>query len=120
MVSPVIPAVIGLGGGAVIGYVVANAMGVGILPQILLSRYQVPVGQTYDLTCINFPANAQLIAPRNLSVPGGDIVNLGTTDGNGTLILRGNVAQGPAGTYYLVAWNATDGKYCAVTTLFVM
>lgn len=116
MVNPVIPVMIGLGGGVAIGYIAASAMGAK-LPQIILSRYQVPVGQTYDLTCINFPPNAQLVAPQSLAPSA--IVNLGTTDSNGTLILRGNVAQGPAGTYYIIGWNATDGKYCAVTTLFV-
>jgi hypothetical protein len=91
--------------------------GLAKLPRIDLSRYQVPVGETYDLICVNFPPNAQLVAPQSLYPPA--IVNLGTTDSNGTLVLRGNVARGPAGTYYIIAWNATDGKYCAVVTLFV-
>jgi hypothetical protein len=118
MVNPVIPAVIGLGGGVAIGYIVATTMGAGAkLPRIILSRYQVPVGQTYDLTCVNFPPNSQLVAPQSLYPP--TIVNLGTTDSNGTLTLRGNVAQGPAGTYYIIAWNATDGKYCSMVTLIV-
>jgi len=118
MVNPVIPAIIGLGGGVAIGYILASTMGAGAkLPRIDLSRYQVPAGQTYDMTLVNFPPNAQLVAPNSLYPP--TIVNLGNTDSNGTLILRGNVAIGPAGIYYLIAWNATDGKYCAVVTLFV-
>jgi len=118
MVNPAIPAIIGLGGGVAIGYIVATTMGAGAkLPSIGLSPYQVPIGQTYDMTLLNFPPNAQIVGAQSIYPPA--IVNLGTTDSNGTLILRGNVAQGPAGTYYLIAWNAIDGKYCAVVTLFV-
>lgn len=116
MVEAVIPAIIGLGGGVVIGYIAASAMGPK-LPRIDLSRYQVPEGETYELVCVNFPPNAQLVAPQSLYPPA--IVNLGTTDNDGKLIIRGNVAYGPAGTYYLMAWNATDGRYCAMVTLFV-
>jgi hypothetical protein len=116
MVNPLIPTAIGLAGGAAIGYVLASAMGAK-LPRIDLSRNTVPAGQTYDITCINFPPNAQLVAPQQLAPQ--VIVNLGWTDGNGTLILRGNVAQGPAGVYAIIAWNATDGRYCGVVTLIV-
>ena len=118
MVNPAVIGVIGLGAGAAIGYVAANAMGAGAkLPQILLSRYSVPIGQTYNITCLNFPPNAQLIAPRSLAPP--DIVNMGTTDSNGTLVLNGAVAQGPAGIFYIIVWNATDGRYAAMVTLTV-
>lgn len=126
MVNPVIPAVIGLGGGAAIGYFVGSTFGAK-LPQIIISvsgqeipGNQIPIGTVYDMKFVNFPPNEQLIAPRDLSVPGGDIVNLGYTDKNGILILTGSVVQGPAGVYYIVAWNATDGKYCAVTTLIAI
>ena len=118
MVNSAIIGVAGLGVGAAIGYVAANAMGVGVkLPQIILSRYSVPAGQTYNITCRNFPPLVQLVAPRSLVPP--DIVNMGTTDSNGTLVLNGAVAQGPAGIFYIIVWNATNGMYAAMTTLTV-
>ena len=120
MVNPVIPALIGLGGGAVIGYIVARAGGYeDIRPIISLSRYSVPIGQTYSMYLQRFPPNTQLVAPRNLAIPGSDMVNLGTTDANGHLQLDGLVAQGPAGTYAMIGWDAPSGKYCAVVTLIV-
>ena len=118
MVNPAIIGLAGLGAGAAIGYVVATTMGNGSsLPRIELSRYQVPIGQTYDLTCLNFPPNSQIVSPISLYPP--NFANLGTTDNQGTLKLTGLTAQGPAADYYLIAWNATDGKYCAVATLKV-
>jgi hypothetical protein len=106
----------GLGAGAAIGYVVASSMGAK-LPQVLLSRYSVPIGQTYNITCLNFPPNTQLVAPQSLVPPA--IVNMGTTDSNGTLVLNGAVAQGPAGIFYIIVWNATNGMYAAMTTLTI-
>jgi len=117
MVNPIIIGVAGLGAGALLGYAVASTMGATKLPQILLSRYSVPIGQTYNITCLNFPANVQLVAPRSLVPP--DIVNMGTTDSNGTLVLNGAVAQGPAGIFYIIVWNATNGMYAAMVTLTV-
>ena len=116
MVNPVIIGVAGLGAGAVLGYVAGSTMGAN-LPRIELSRYQVPIGQTYDITCLNFPPNSQIISPISLYPP--DIANIGTTDAQGKLKLTGIIAQGPAANYYIIAWNATDGKYCAVVTLTV-
>lgn len=119
MVNPVVIGVIGLGAGAALGYVAASTLGTGTkLPRIVLSRYSVPIGQTYNITCLNFPANAQLIAPRSL-IPPEDIVNMGTTDSNGTLALNGNIARGPAGIYYIIVWNATNGMYTAMAKLTV-
>ena len=118
MVNPAIIGIIGLGAGAAIGYVVATTMGnASTLPRIELSRYQVPIGQTYDLTCLNFPANSQIISPISLYPP--NFANLGTTNAQGQLKLTGLTAQGPAANYYIIAWNALDGKYCAVVTLKV-
>ena len=114
--NPVIPAVIGLGAGVAIGYVVTTTMGAN-LPRIELSRYQVPIGQTYDLTCLNFPPNSQIVSPISLYPP--NFANLGTTDSQGTLRKTGLTAQGPVADYYMIAWNATDGKYCAIVTLKV-
>jgi len=116
MVNPIIIGVAGLGAGALLGYAVATTMGTK-LPQIILSRYSVPIGQTYNITCLNFPPNVQLVAPRSLVPP--DIVNMGTTDSNGTLVLNGAVAQGPAGIFYIIVWNATNGMYTAMVTLTV-
>lgn len=117
MVNPIIPALIGLGGGAVIGYLVAGAGNYEAMrPIITLSRYSVPIGQTYSMYLQRFPPNTQLVAPRNLAVPGSDMVNLGTTDTNGHLQLDGLVAQGPAGNYAIIGWDAPSGSYCAVVT----
>ena len=113
MVNPAIIGVIGLGAGAAIGYVAASTMGTA-LPKITLSKYQVPVGQTYTITCENFPPNTQLVAPQSINP--NVTVNMGITDGQGKLTLNAT-AQGPAGWYYIIVWNATDGKYCAMTTL---
>ena len=115
MVNPVIPAIIGLGGGAVIGYIVARAGGYeDMRPIISLSRYSVPIGQTYNIYLQRFPPNTQLVSPQQLAPQ--VIVNLGTTDANGKLELDGLVAQGPAGTYAIIGWDAPSGKYCAVVT----
>jgi len=116
MVKPVIIGIIGLGAGAALGYVAATTMGSNI-PRIELSKYQVPIGQTYDVTCLNFPANSQIISPISLYPP--NFANLGTTNAQGTLKITGLTAQGPAANYYIIAWNALNGKYCAVATLSV-
>jgi len=121
MVSPVIPALIGLGGGAAIGYIVGTIIGEK-LPQIILQvsgqeipKNRMPIGTVYDFICLNFPPNSQLVAPMALAPS--EIGNLGVTDSNGTLVLRGIAVRGPVGIYYLIAWNAVDGKYCAMATL---
>jgi hypothetical protein len=112
--NPVIPAVLGLGGGVAIGYIAASS---GTkLPKITLSSYQVTIGQTYTITYENFPANAQLVAPQSLYPPA--IVNLGTTDAQGKLAV-GSTAVGPAGNYYLIAWDAITGQHAAVVMLVV-
>ena len=119
--SEVVTGLIGFGAGAAIGYFVIPKP--EVLPQIFLNAptvggiYQLPEGSTYDIICINFPPNTQLVAPQSLYPSA--IVNLGVTDNNGTLTIRGNIARGPAGIYYIIAWNAIDGKYCAVTSLRV-
>ena len=123
MGNAAVPALIGLGGGFVIGYFVKDIIDPdGVLPQIVLTvggvqvpGNQLPVGTVYDMICLRFPPNAQLVAPQTLAPPA--IVNLGITDGDGKLVVSGNTVQGPAATYYIIAWNATDGKYCAMTTL---
>lgn len=112
--NPVIPAVLGLGGGVAIGYMVASSG--AKLPKITLSKYQVPIGQTYTIVYENFPANTQLVAPQSLYPPA--IVNLGTTDAQGKLAVAATAA-GPAGNYYLIAWDALSGQYCAMVMLVV-
>jgi len=117
MVNPVIPAVIGLGGGVAIGYIVASAMGPS-LPLIKAFPSTVHAGEAYTLYFEKFPPNTQLVSPRNTFIPGGDLVNLGITGADGILTISNITAVG-AGNYYLVAFDAPTGKYCAVYTLIV-
>ena len=117
MVKPIVSALLGLGGGVAIGYMVAITMGPG-LPLIKAYPSTVPTGTTYTLYFERFPPNTQLVSPRNASIPGGDLVNLGITGANGVLTISNIPAVG-AGTYYIVAFDAPTGKYCAMVTLFV-
>lgn len=112
----VLPLVAGAAVGAVVGYAVASATGAA-LPKIDLDRYSVPIGQNYTMTLRGFPPNKQIVAPQSLYPP--STVNLGVTDASGMLVVGPRPAVGPAGTYYLIAWDALTGKYCAVVTLIV-
>lgn len=115
--NPIIPAIAGLGGGLAIGYVMASSGTVnGKKPKITLSQNQVPAGQPYTITYENYPANTQLVAPQSLYPPA--IVNLGTTDSQGKLVV-GATATGPAANYYMIAWDALSGQYCAMVMLIV-
>lgn len=119
MVNPVVPALIGLGGGVAIGYIIRSTMGAGLgLPLIKAFPSTVPTGAKYTLYFEKFPPNTQLVSPRNASIPGGDLVNLGITGADGVLTISNITAVG-AGNYYIVAFDAPTGKYCAVYTLIV-
>lgn len=109
-----------LGAGVAVGYVVGNVGGSyeTIRPRIDLTPPSLPAGQLYTMTLTHFPPNTQLVAPVSLSSPT-EVVNVGTTDANGKLMLVGVTAQGPAGTYYLIIWDAPTGKYVAMYTLIV-
>lgn len=107
----------GIGVGGVAGYLLGGAM--AKLPDIKTFPASPVVGTAYDIYFENFPPRTQLVSPRNTSVAGGDLVALGTTGADGILAIKGVTAVGPAGTYYLVAFDALTGKYCAVYTLIV-
>lgn len=80
--------------------------------------YTLPENAKYTITCVNFPPNVQLIAPQSLYPPA--IVNMGVTDSKGTLVIHDNIARGPPADYYLIVWNASDGRYCALASLKVI
>lgn len=115
--------IVGAVGGLAVGFVASKALGGGdyatIRPKISLSPNTVPAGGTYSMVLENFPPNKQLIASRNASVAGGDLVNMGTTDSTGKLVLNGLTGYGPAGNYYFVVWDALTGQYCAMAMLVV-
>jgi hypothetical protein len=115
----VLPLVAGIGVGGIAGYAVATKDYGAIRPRIELSSWSVLIGNTYNMTLVNFPPNKQLVSARNTSVAGGDLVNIGTTDGNGRLTLVNLTAVGPAGNYYFVIWDAETGQYCAMAMLNV-
>ena len=125
MVSSELAAVIGLGTGAVAGYVARSVMGGGILPRIVL-KYQgvevpenrIPASTPYDMYCFNFPPNAQLVGP--ISLGPSQIANVGTTDALGNLTVPNVTSPNTPGVYYIIVWNALDGSYCAMTTLIVI
>lgn len=116
--------VVSLAAGIMGGYGIAKLVGNGKLPAVHLDApvingiYQLPVNAQYNITCVNFPPNAQLIAPQSLYPPA--IVNMGVTDKKGTLIVRNNIARGPPADYYLIVWNASNGMYCAMASLKVV
>lgn len=117
-----LPLIAGIGAGTAIGYVVG---GMGAKPAIKVFLANgivppvVPAGTLYDIYYEGFPPRTQLVSARNASVAGGDIVNLGTTGADGRLTIKGVTAVGPAGNYYLNAFDAPTGKYSAVYTLIV-
>ena len=110
-----LPLLLGVGTGVAVGYVVFNKN--AMLPAINVTPPSVPVNQTYTMTLTGFPPNTPLVSPMDLS--GSSLVSLGTTDANGNLTLTGVHAYGPAGYYFLIAWDAPTGRYCARYTLQV-
>lgn len=109
-------AIFGLG--AVSGYVIGG-MSAQPRPMIKSTPAQVKMGQQYTLYFVNFPPNTQLVSARNSTVVGGDLVNLGRTGPDGILTISNITAVGPVGAFYIYAFDAPTGQYCAVYTLIV-
>lgn len=115
----ILPLVGGVGIGAVLGYVAGGGNYDAIRPRIDAVPAQPKANTAFTYTFSNFPPNTQLVSARNSTVVNGDLVNIGVTDSTGKLVAPSTAPQA-TGAWYIYAFDAPTGKYCAVYTLIVV
>lgn len=102
---------LGMGAGAVIGYVVPSVLGG---PKVTASPSIARVGQQVMVSYRGFPPNTLL---RMFVSTAGAPMEVGTTDVNGSLDITQTVTE--ANVYAVLVWANTNPLICAKYTLTV-